>query len=271
MQDARYLRTQAELCLEMAEKLADPHALEWLRVKAADQLARALEIEGRPEPKLTDDCCGEPKEGEPKDSGLRRFYFQVAYNGVSYEDRCGEEFGTVQEARTYAAKVASELSRNNSHSVDVRVVAEDGTAVGQVSYHHSDRPAQFIAAPDIPRCARCQGRMDSLAAVQPFGDQPSPQADICPACGHAESEHTALALAAIARRRPRNVTPCVIPLSMRLAPMGWPVRFRGRAPSQSASPARARVTAFAPAPVLVPNRLGSPAIVSPERPSGRRR
>ena len=45
MRDARYLRAQAELCLEMARQMSDPGASEDLRAEAARFQAEADEIE----------------------------------------------------------------------------------------------------------------------------------------------------------------------------------------------------------------------------------
>jgi hypothetical protein len=45
MRDARYLRAQAELCLEMARQMSDRTASESLRAEAARYHAEAAEIE----------------------------------------------------------------------------------------------------------------------------------------------------------------------------------------------------------------------------------
>ena len=45
MRDARYLRAQAELCLEMARQMSDQRASENLRAEAARYHAEAAEIE----------------------------------------------------------------------------------------------------------------------------------------------------------------------------------------------------------------------------------
>ena len=47
MQDAYYLRSQAELCLEIAGQMSDRRDAERLRANAADYLARAAELENR--------------------------------------------------------------------------------------------------------------------------------------------------------------------------------------------------------------------------------
>ena len=46
MRDARYLRGQAELCLQIARQISDPKAAEQLRADAARYHAEATEIEG---------------------------------------------------------------------------------------------------------------------------------------------------------------------------------------------------------------------------------
>jgi hypothetical protein len=43
---AVHLRSQAEMCLEIAEKISDRNAAENLRGKAAQYFARAVELEG---------------------------------------------------------------------------------------------------------------------------------------------------------------------------------------------------------------------------------
>ncbi len=48
MQDARYFRSQAELCLEIAKQMSDLKAAENLGASAATYLARAVELETQP-------------------------------------------------------------------------------------------------------------------------------------------------------------------------------------------------------------------------------
>jgi len=45
MEYAAYLRSQAELCLEIAQQMSDPVAAQELRLKAAQYLARATKTE----------------------------------------------------------------------------------------------------------------------------------------------------------------------------------------------------------------------------------
>ena len=45
MQDARYLRSQAELCLQMAQTVSDGKVAENLRAAAAEYFSRASDAE----------------------------------------------------------------------------------------------------------------------------------------------------------------------------------------------------------------------------------
>ena len=45
MQDARYLRAQAALCLEIADQMSDPKSREKMRADAAEYHARAAALE----------------------------------------------------------------------------------------------------------------------------------------------------------------------------------------------------------------------------------
>lgn len=45
MQDVRYLRSQAELFLELAGQMSDRRAAESFRISAAEYLARVVELE----------------------------------------------------------------------------------------------------------------------------------------------------------------------------------------------------------------------------------
>jgi hypothetical protein len=62
---------------------------------------------------------------------MPRFFFPVDYDGFRYEDDRGEVFSAAEEAERYAKRIAAELSRNNSKSVTVFVVAEDRLRVLQ--------------------------------------------------------------------------------------------------------------------------------------------
>jgi hypothetical protein len=49
MESARYLRSQAELYLELAQQLSNRHDAERLRLTAADYFRRAVDAEGQSE------------------------------------------------------------------------------------------------------------------------------------------------------------------------------------------------------------------------------
>jgi hypothetical protein len=49
MSDAHYLRSQAELCMDVARRLSDRNAAGHLKAKAADYLSRAAELEDKSE------------------------------------------------------------------------------------------------------------------------------------------------------------------------------------------------------------------------------
>ena len=57
------------------------------------------------------------------------FFFPVDYHGSRYEDDSGEVLATAEEAVSHARLIAEELSRNNSKSVTVFVVADDRASV----------------------------------------------------------------------------------------------------------------------------------------------
>jgi hypothetical protein len=50
MQSAQYLRSQAELCLEVARQLSNPQDVKRLRARAAEYLTRALDAEVASDP-----------------------------------------------------------------------------------------------------------------------------------------------------------------------------------------------------------------------------
>ncbi len=53
MQDARYLRAQAALCLEIADQLSDPKGAEKMRADAAKYQDRAAQLEEGEDPQPT--------------------------------------------------------------------------------------------------------------------------------------------------------------------------------------------------------------------------
>jgi hypothetical protein len=56
---------------------------------------------------------------------MHRYLFQAQYRGTTLTDDIGEEFPTLEEAKTHAATVAEELGRNSSEAI-VSVLGEDG-------------------------------------------------------------------------------------------------------------------------------------------------
>jgi hypothetical protein len=55
-----------------------------------------------------------------------RYFFQADYRGTSVNDDVGEEFSTLYDAEAHAAVVANELARNSAHAVAISVLGEDG-------------------------------------------------------------------------------------------------------------------------------------------------
>jgi hypothetical protein len=117
MPGAAHLRAQAEFCLQMAQQMSDRRVAEGLRITAAEYLARAREAEG-----------GAASAGAQSgtERAMTRYYFKADYKGVVATDEEGKEFASFEGARAYAAKIASELARNNSGTVTVFVVSEEG-------------------------------------------------------------------------------------------------------------------------------------------------
>ena len=78
---------------------------------------------------------------------MPRFFFPVDYDGFRYADDRGEVFSTAEEAGRYGKRVAAELSRNNSKSITVFVVAEDRCCILHTLERgnpYSARPGAFL-------------------------------------------------------------------------------------------------------------------------------
>jgi hypothetical protein len=112
VEDAAYLRSRAELCLQMAQQMSDPKTAEGLRLTAAKYLAQAAQAENGSGP-----------------ARAMRYYFKADYDGHTVIDDEGEEFSSLEAAKAHAATVAGELARNTPRSVTVFVLAEDGTVL----------------------------------------------------------------------------------------------------------------------------------------------
>jgi hypothetical protein len=129
MQDARYFRAQAELCLDIARQMSVGTLAVSLRDRAAQHFARAVDLESR-----TLTARRPPETSSPISHNgstvMKRFYFPIDYDDVSYQDNKGELFLTLEEARAYAETVAMELGRNSHKSVMVFLLGADGRQLG---------------------------------------------------------------------------------------------------------------------------------------------
>jgi uncharacterized protein DUF6894 len=111
MRDARYLRGQADLCLQVARQTSDPKAADQLRAEAARYHAEATEIEGiRIE--------GMEIEGmEPSTPG----YSLKFTNGLqTIQDTRGLELSTGRAARREASRTAREMAGSVSWQSSAR-------------------------------------------------------------------------------------------------------------------------------------------------------
>ncbi len=128
MQDASYLRSQAELCLQITRAISDHKAAENLRAVAAQYRVRALEAE----PQL---ATAEPNFVLAQEwrSLMARYFFRADYRGISVNDDVGEEFSTLQDAEAHAAIVANELVRNSAQAVTVSVLSEEGILLAKAA------------------------------------------------------------------------------------------------------------------------------------------
>jgi uncharacterized protein DUF6894 len=128
MQDAGYLRSQAELCPQMARALSDHEAAENLRAVAAQYPVRALEAErwlGTAEPNFV--------LAQEWRSLMARYFFRTNYRGASVNDDVGEELSMLQDAEAHATIVAKELARNSSQAVTVSILSEEGILLAKAA------------------------------------------------------------------------------------------------------------------------------------------
>jgi len=70
---------------------------------------------------------------EDRSPVMTRYFFQADYHGFRTVDNVGEDFSTLQEAKAHAAIVANELSRNDSQTVVVSVLSEDGMLIASAA------------------------------------------------------------------------------------------------------------------------------------------
>jgi hypothetical protein len=92
------------------------------------------------------------------------FYFPVDYDGYRYEDDRGESFSTPEEAGQHAEVIAAELSRNNTKSVTVFVVAEDRFRVLQALERGNPYSARPGARLNLDEGLREQTRLSGIVA-----------------------------------------------------------------------------------------------------------
>ena len=128
MQDASYLRSQAELCLQMARAMSDHKAAENLRAVAASVLSAPLEAERQLAIAESNFILVQESR-----SLMARYFFRANYRGISVNDDVGEEFSTLQDAEAHATIVAKELVRNSAQAVTVSVLSEDGILLAKAA------------------------------------------------------------------------------------------------------------------------------------------
>jgi hypothetical protein len=124
VQDARYWRDQAALCLEMARQMSDLRTADNLRATAAQYFAKATALEGEPRSPVRDllreqrrhrasrQFSSNPRTGSEK-STMSRFFYHYS-DGTYTVDSEGEEHDSTEAAITAAYQVAAELSRNRT-------------------------------------------------------------------------------------------------------------------------------------------------------------
>ena len=95
---------------------------------------------------------------------MPRFFFPVDYDGFRYEDDGGEIFATTEDAALHAERVATELSRNNSKSVTVFVIAEDRFQVLQSVERGNPYSARIGVLLGLDEGLREQTRLSAVVA-----------------------------------------------------------------------------------------------------------
>jgi hypothetical protein len=128
MQDASYLRSQADFCLQIARAMSDHKAAEKLRAVGAQYFVRALEAERQLAAAESNFVLAQEWR-----SLMARYFFRANYRGISVNDDVGEEFSTLQDAEAHATIVAKELVRNSAQAVTVSVLSEDGILLAKAA------------------------------------------------------------------------------------------------------------------------------------------
>jgi hypothetical protein len=125
--DAHDLRTQAGLYFALSRQMSRHGDAEYFRARAEQHLAKAVEAEGKSATSSSSPAAS--SSAQTRTPTMPRYFFPVEYDGFRYEDDRGEVFSTAEEAEHYAKRVSAELSRNNSKSITVFVIAEDRLCV----------------------------------------------------------------------------------------------------------------------------------------------
>jgi hypothetical protein len=126
VQDARYWRDQAALCLEMARQMSDRRTADNLRATAAQYFAKATALEAEISPPARDLLrqrrrhgasheSSQPSHPGPdwEQSAMSRFFYHYS-DGTYTIDSEGEEHDSREHAIAAAYQVAAELSRNRA-------------------------------------------------------------------------------------------------------------------------------------------------------------
>jgi hypothetical protein len=95
---------------------------------------------------------------------MPRFFFPVDYDGFRYEDDGGELFATAEDAALHAARIAAELSRNNSKFITVFVIAADRFRVLQSVEYGNPHSARIGALLGLDEGLREQTRLSAVVA-----------------------------------------------------------------------------------------------------------
>jgi hypothetical protein len=111
VQDARYWRGQAALCLELARQMSDVNAADRMRVNAAQYFAKATEWEKDHEAGASAPALNAATTQAPKLRATSRFFYNFS-DGIYREDTEGEEHPDIEAAVAAAHQCADELARN---------------------------------------------------------------------------------------------------------------------------------------------------------------
>jgi hypothetical protein len=121
---------------------------------------------------------------QQRNSSMTRYYFKANYRGEACIDDIGEELPTLQEARSHAAAVASELNRNALDLVTVYVVGADGAVLAsETAGKMTSLTTSAINAGRL--CPRCGAPMREVTHFS-SSDDPALGTYECSKCGNLE-------------------------------------------------------------------------------------